>query len=229
MFARLEGHLTGEQETLPYAELGLALGMSEGAVKVAVHRLRRRFGELLREEIAETVSDPGSGGRRDPGAVQGVERGVTNRERCDALRALRSARELALRLSGMCATCLLGLAMVEPEADDPVPDDAGPALVPESAYRVLTILAADDDRHDLPGRAGGHTAARDAPRGPAGAALRRRAAAGIPPACGGLGGWLTRAIPPIIDARRTAAGDGCVVAPYVNGPAGRSLLCLVAS
>ena len=32
--------------------------MSEGAVKVAVHRLRRRFGALLREEIAETVGDP---------------------------------------------------------------------------------------------------------------------------------------------------------------------------
>jgi RNA polymerase sigma factor (sigma-70 family) len=58
LFARLEGHLTGEQETLPYAELGAELGMSEGAVKVAVHRLRRRFGALLREEIAETVSDP---------------------------------------------------------------------------------------------------------------------------------------------------------------------------
>jgi RNA polymerase sigma factor (sigma-70 family) len=58
VFARLEGHLTGEQETLPYVELGAALGMSEGAVKVAIHRLRRRFGALLRDEIAETVSDP---------------------------------------------------------------------------------------------------------------------------------------------------------------------------
>jgi RNA polymerase sigma factor (sigma-70 family) len=57
-FSRLEGYLTGEQETLPYAELGAALGLSEGAVKVTVHRLRRRFGALLREEIAETVSDP---------------------------------------------------------------------------------------------------------------------------------------------------------------------------
>jgi RNA polymerase sigma-70 factor (ECF subfamily) len=32
--------------------------MTENAVKTAVHRLRRRFGELLRKEIAETVSDP---------------------------------------------------------------------------------------------------------------------------------------------------------------------------
>jgi RNA polymerase sigma-70 factor (ECF subfamily) len=58
LFARLEGHLTGEQETLPYADLGAELGMSEGAIKVTVHRLRRRFGALLREEISETVSEP---------------------------------------------------------------------------------------------------------------------------------------------------------------------------
>jgi RNA polymerase sigma factor (sigma-70 family) len=58
LFARLEGFLTGEQDTLPYAELGPELGMTEGAVKVAVHRLRRRFGALLREEIGETVSEP---------------------------------------------------------------------------------------------------------------------------------------------------------------------------
>jgi RNA polymerase sigma factor (sigma-70 family) len=58
LFARLEGHLTGDQQTVPYAELCAELGMSEGAIKVAVHRLRRRFGALLREEISETVSDP---------------------------------------------------------------------------------------------------------------------------------------------------------------------------
>jgi len=43
---------------VPYAELARDLGMTEGAVKVAVHRLRRRFGTVLRAEIAETVSDP---------------------------------------------------------------------------------------------------------------------------------------------------------------------------
>ncbi len=32
--------------------------MSEGAVKVAVHRLRKRWGELLRAGVAETVADP---------------------------------------------------------------------------------------------------------------------------------------------------------------------------
>jgi hypothetical protein len=35
------------------------LGMSEGAVKVAAHRLRLRYRELLREEIANTVTGPG--------------------------------------------------------------------------------------------------------------------------------------------------------------------------
>jgi RNA polymerase sigma-70 factor (ECF subfamily) len=59
LFARLEGHLTGDQETLPYADLCVELNMSEGAIKVAMHRLRRRFGALLREEIGETVADPG--------------------------------------------------------------------------------------------------------------------------------------------------------------------------
>lgn len=58
VLARLEGYLTGEQETPPYAQLSKDLGMSEGAIKVAVHRLRRRFGALLREEIADTLSDP---------------------------------------------------------------------------------------------------------------------------------------------------------------------------
>lgn len=55
-FEALEGLLTGEAVETPYRELAQQLGMTEGAVKVAAHRLRRRFGELLRQEIAETVS-----------------------------------------------------------------------------------------------------------------------------------------------------------------------------
>jgi len=39
-------------------ECAAALAMSEGAVKVALHRLRRRYGELLRGEIAQTVITP---------------------------------------------------------------------------------------------------------------------------------------------------------------------------
>jgi RNA polymerase sigma-70 factor (ECF subfamily) len=57
-FDLLKGYLTGNEDQPTYAETAAALGMSEGAVKVAVHRLRRRFRELVRDEIAETVSSP---------------------------------------------------------------------------------------------------------------------------------------------------------------------------
>jgi hypothetical protein len=43
---------------VPYAELAVRLNMTEGAVKVGVHRARQRYRELLREEIAQTVSKP---------------------------------------------------------------------------------------------------------------------------------------------------------------------------
>jgi RNA polymerase sigma-70 factor (ECF subfamily) len=57
LLKRLEGYLTGEGD-VAYAAVAAELGMSETAVKVAVHRLRRRFGVLLRDEISQTVSDP---------------------------------------------------------------------------------------------------------------------------------------------------------------------------
>ena len=55
-FERLEGFLTGEQAKVPYREVAAELGASEGAVKTSVHRLRQRFGRLLRDELAETVA-----------------------------------------------------------------------------------------------------------------------------------------------------------------------------
>lgn len=58
LFEKLRGTLTGDAGQLRYAEVGEALGMSEGAVKVAAHRLRGRYRELLREEIAQTVERP---------------------------------------------------------------------------------------------------------------------------------------------------------------------------
>jgi len=58
MFARLKEYLTAGQDSRPYREVAAALGMAEGAVKVAVHRLRRRYRELLKAEIAQTVADP---------------------------------------------------------------------------------------------------------------------------------------------------------------------------
>lgn len=54
-FTRLSPYLTGAPAVDSYRQAGEALGMSEGAVKVAVHRLRQRFGQLLRETIAQTV------------------------------------------------------------------------------------------------------------------------------------------------------------------------------
>jgi RNA polymerase sigma-70 factor (ECF subfamily) len=54
----LGGFLSGEKQSLSYADAALRLHMSEGAVRVAVHRLRTRYGQLLRQAIAETLADP---------------------------------------------------------------------------------------------------------------------------------------------------------------------------
>jgi RNA polymerase sigma factor (sigma-70 family) len=56
-FERLKPWLAGEAESLSQAEAARGLGMSEGAVKVAIHRLRKRFRELIRAEIAQTVAE----------------------------------------------------------------------------------------------------------------------------------------------------------------------------
>lgn len=57
-FERLKAVLWGEKTDLPYAELGAQLGLSEAALKVAVHRMRQRYRNLLREEVARTVGSP---------------------------------------------------------------------------------------------------------------------------------------------------------------------------
>ena len=57
LFAALKDTLTGVRP-ITYAAIGAELGMSEGAVKVAAHRMRGRYRDLLREEIAQTVADP---------------------------------------------------------------------------------------------------------------------------------------------------------------------------
>lgn len=56
-FAALRPHLRGEGP--PYAETARLLGTSEAALKVAVHRLRQRFGQVLRAEVVDTLADPG--------------------------------------------------------------------------------------------------------------------------------------------------------------------------
>jgi RNA polymerase sigma factor (sigma-70 family) len=56
-FERLKTFLLGQSEA-PYAALAREMNTSEGALKVAIHRLRKRYRELFRQEIADTVADP---------------------------------------------------------------------------------------------------------------------------------------------------------------------------
>jgi RNA polymerase sigma factor (sigma-70 family) len=57
VFPVLKQYLIGDRGALPYAEAAKTLGMTETAVKAAIHRLRLRYGELFREEVARTVAD----------------------------------------------------------------------------------------------------------------------------------------------------------------------------
>ncbi|MBI4323813.1 MAG: sigma-70 family RNA polymerase sigma factor [Chloroflexi bacterium] len=56
-FDQLKAHLWGEDEAVPYGQLTAELNLSPGALKVTVHRLRRRYREFLRDEIAQTVAE----------------------------------------------------------------------------------------------------------------------------------------------------------------------------
>jgi RNA polymerase sigma-70 factor (ECF subfamily) len=56
-FERLKVFLLGHSDA-PYAALAREMNTSEGALKVAIHRLRKRYRELFRQEIADTVADP---------------------------------------------------------------------------------------------------------------------------------------------------------------------------
>jgi DNA-directed RNA polymerase specialized sigma24 family protein len=58
LFELLKGALAGEKCASGYGAVAVELGMTEAAVKMAAHRLRQRYGELLREEIAPTVGTP---------------------------------------------------------------------------------------------------------------------------------------------------------------------------
>jgi RNA polymerase sigma-70 factor (ECF subfamily) len=57
-FGRLRGLLTADKAQPAYRTVAEELGTSEAGVKMAVHRLRKRYRELLRDEIAQTVADP---------------------------------------------------------------------------------------------------------------------------------------------------------------------------
>lgn len=57
LFARIKGMLGGDEDKLPYKQIAAELDMSTVAVKVAVHRLRKRCQKWIRYEIAQTVND----------------------------------------------------------------------------------------------------------------------------------------------------------------------------
>jgi len=59
LFTALHPCLVGDRTSQPYEKLARTLGLTEGAVKSAVHRLRQRYRHLLRDEIAQTVAGPG--------------------------------------------------------------------------------------------------------------------------------------------------------------------------
>lgn len=56
LFTAIEPYLSGSRIAAPYAVVAARLNLSESGVKMNVQRMRRRFGELLREEVAQTVS-----------------------------------------------------------------------------------------------------------------------------------------------------------------------------
>ena len=56
LFNKIKPYLVGNNDKVPYRDVSESLGITENAVKVAVHRLRKRCGVLLRDEIAQTVS-----------------------------------------------------------------------------------------------------------------------------------------------------------------------------
>jgi len=58
LFDAIQVYLEGERGQAPYSEVGRQLGLGESALKMSVLRLRRRYAELLRLEIAHTVADP---------------------------------------------------------------------------------------------------------------------------------------------------------------------------
>jgi RNA polymerase sigma factor (sigma-70 family) len=56
LFDGIQGYLSATQSPGTYVEVAERLGLSENAIRVAVHRLRRRYGRMLRSEVAHTVA-----------------------------------------------------------------------------------------------------------------------------------------------------------------------------
>ena len=57
MFEHAKSSLLGKGDGLRHVQAAASLGLDAGALRVAVHRLRKRYRDMLREEIAQTLSD----------------------------------------------------------------------------------------------------------------------------------------------------------------------------
>jgi RNA polymerase sigma-70 factor (ECF subfamily) len=57
-FEELKVFLVGEKGSAPFAEVAARLGVGVGALKLVVYRMRRRYAQIFRDEIAQTVADP---------------------------------------------------------------------------------------------------------------------------------------------------------------------------
>ena len=75
LFERLKATLTDPADAPAYAQIAAELQMSEGAVKVAAHRMRTRYREILKAEIAETLADPGETGEELQYLLQAIRGG----------------------------------------------------------------------------------------------------------------------------------------------------------
>ncbi len=58
LFDHLKGHIWGLEAERPYSEVADRFQLSEGVIKVTVHRMRQRYRVMLRSEVADTVADP---------------------------------------------------------------------------------------------------------------------------------------------------------------------------
>jgi RNA polymerase sigma-70 factor (ECF subfamily) len=93
-FDALRTLLSRDEHAAGYAEVALRLGQSAGALRVAAHRLRRRLGELLRAEVAQTISAAptatGAAAMRDQGALPSAFELQIEAELAHLFEALRS-------------------------------------------------------------------------------------------------------------------------------------------
>jgi uncharacterized paraquat-inducible protein A len=105
-FARLRPFLTGGRSDATYAGIAREWGVGESAVRVAVHRLRKRFGEVLREEMRFTAAERHCSLCKDDQAppFPGTGAGPRRCPRCGASLTEGSP-------GGLCPSCLLKLAL----------------------------------------------------------------------------------------------------------------------